>query len=73
MDKPANTISSSGEDETDELAGWKRCNSVVIYDANSLNMEDATNAVAILDKLKPEDWDGQYYVLRGEIIEAIWI
>lgn len=53
------------ENEKARFAAWKQTQFVVVYDANSMQLKDATSSVNTLKKFTNEGWRGATYIIRG--------
>ncbi|KAL1389657.1 tyrosine-protein phosphatase-like protein non-receptor [Phyllosticta capitalensis] len=48
---------------------WRSCKYIVVYDADSRQLRDATSCVNTLKKFTAEGWTGASYIIRGGISE----
>jgi protein tyrosine phosphatase len=48
-----------------EFARWRECRYIVLYDANSAQLKDATTCINVLKKFSSEGWTGQGVIIRG--------
>ncbi|KAK8228685.1 hypothetical protein BKA81DRAFT_293295 [Phyllosticta paracitricarpa] len=48
---------------------WRSCKYIVVYDADSRQLRDATSCVNTLKKFTNEGWTGATYIIRGGISE----
>ncbi|KAK8160721.1 hypothetical protein BKA80DRAFT_204655 [Phyllosticta citrichinensis] len=48
---------------------WRSCKYIVVYDADSRQLRDATSCVNTLKKFTNEGWTGASYIIRGGISE----
>ena len=48
-----------------KFSQWREVSHIVLYDANSLQLKDATSSVNTLKKFTQEGWHGASYVVRG--------
>ncbi|KAK7538598.1 tyrosine-protein phosphatase-like protein non-receptor, partial [Phyllosticta citribraziliensis] len=48
---------------------WRSCKYIVVYDADSRQLRDATSCVNTLKKFTNEGWAGASYIIRGGISE----
>ncbi|KAK7514642.1 tyrosine-protein phosphatase-like protein non-receptor [Phyllosticta citriasiana] len=48
---------------------WRSCKYIVVYDADSRQLRDATCCVNTLNKFTNEGWTGATYIIRGGISE----
>ena len=53
------------EAERAKFAQWRDVKFIIVYDANSMQMKDATSSVNTLKKFTNEDWRGATLILRG--------
>ena len=53
------------EAERAKFAQWRDVKFIIVYDANSMQMKDATSSVNTLKKFANEDWRGATLILRG--------
>ena len=53
-----------------EFARWKQCRYIVLYDANSAQLNDAAICTNVLKKFFSEGWTGQGVVIRGGFLAA---
>ena len=53
------------ETERAKFAQWRDVKCIIVYDANSMQMKDATSSVNTLKKFTNEDWRGATLILRG--------
>ena len=53
------------ETERAKFAQWRDVKFIIVYDANSMQMKDATSSVNTLKKFTNEDWQGATLILRG--------
>ncbi|KAF2654515.1 tyrosine-protein phosphatase non-receptor type 6 [Lophiostoma macrostomum CBS 122681] len=57
------------EDDRDKFEKWRSCKYIVVYDANSSQMKDATTCINTLKKFASEGWTGGSYIIRGGFAE----
>ncbi|TKA73299.1 hypothetical protein B0A49_04545 [Cryomyces minteri] len=57
------------EEQRDRFERWESCKYIVVYDANSAQVKDATTCVNTLKKFANEGWQGSSYVVRGGFAE----
>lgn len=53
------------EKEKAKFARWREAKAIVVYDASSVLLKDATSAVNTLKKFKNEGWHGSACIVRG--------
>ena len=53
------------EKEKAKFKEWKSARYIVVYDASSGQMKDATSAINTLKKFTTEGWQGTPYIIRG--------
>ena len=53
------------EAEKGIFAQWKHCNYIVVYDASTTDMKDATPLLNVLTKFTVEGWTGEGLILSG--------
>jgi protein-tyrosine phosphatase len=53
------------EEEKQRFRKWKASKYIVVYDANSLNLNDAATPINTLKKFANEGWRGEGYILKG--------
>ena len=53
------------EHEKVKFAQWKDAKFIIVYDANSMQLKDATSSVNTLKKFTSESWLGATLILRG--------
>ena len=53
------------EKEKAKFKQWKLARYIVVYDASSSQMKDATSAINTLKKFTTEGWQGTPYIIRG--------
>ena len=53
------------ETERAKFAQWRDVKFIIVYDASSMQMKDATSSVNTLKKFTNEDWRGATLILRG--------
>ena len=53
------------EAERAKFAQWRDVKFIIVYDANSMQVKDATSSVNTLKKFTNEDWRGATLILRG--------
>jgi protein-tyrosine phosphatase len=57
------------DDDRDKFEKWRSCKYIVVYDANSSQMKDATTCINTLKKFSNEGWTGASYIIRGGFAE----
>ena len=67
VQKLAETFSKDFEKE--KFSHWKEVKYIVVYDASSSQMKDATSSVNTLKKFTNEQWRGKPYIIRGGFAE----
>ena len=53
------------ENEKAKFEQWKTVKYIVVYDASSAQMKDASTAINTLKKFTTEGWQGTAYIIRG--------
>ena len=53
------------ENEKTRFAEWRNAKFIVVYDASSTQLKDATSSVNTLKKFTNEDWRGAALIIRG--------
>ena len=53
------------EQEKEKFAQWKDVKYIVVYDASSAQLKDATSSINTLKKFVNEGWHGTAYIIRG--------
>ena len=53
------------ENERAKFAQWRDAKFIIVYDANSMQMKDATSSVNTLKKFSSEKWRGTALIIRG--------
>lgn len=53
------------ETERAKFARWREAKFIIVYDANSMQLKDATSSVNTLKKFTTEQWRGAALILRG--------
>lgn len=53
------------ENERAKFAQWREAKFIIVYDANSMQLKDATSSVNTLKKFTNEEWRGAALVIRG--------
>ncbi|KAF2019688.1 hypothetical protein BU24DRAFT_341205 [Aaosphaeria arxii CBS 175.79] len=48
---------------------WRSCKHIIVYDASSSQMKDATTCINTLKKFASEGWTGGSYIIRGGFSE----
>ena len=56
--------------ERQKFSRWKAMDYIVMYDANSVLMKDATSCVNTIKKFTNEGWKGTSYILKGGYAEV---
>ncbi|KKY21207.1 putative protein tyrosine phosphatase [Diplodia seriata] len=67
VEKLAETFSLEGQRK--KFENWRSCRYIVVYDADSSQLKDATSCVNTLKKFANEGWNGPSYIIRGGIKE----
>ncbi|MCJ1390522.1 hypothetical protein MMC18_003382 [Xylographa bjoerkii] len=57
------------EAEKEKFSQWREVSHIVLYDANSTQLKDATSSVNTLKKFTQEGWHGASYVVRGGFLD----
>lgn len=55
----------SGEKEREKFGEWRQAKFIVVYDANSMQLKDATSSVNTLKKFTNEQYHGATLIIRG--------
>ena len=53
------------EHEKAKFAQWRNAKFIIVYDANSMQLKDATSSINTLKKFSNEEWHGATLILRG--------
>lgn len=53
------------EDSRQKFERWRNSKHIIVYDANSSQMKDATTCINTLKKFTSEGWSGGTYIVRG--------
>jgi rhodanese-related sulfurtransferase len=53
------------EEQKQKFESWRNSKHIIVYDANSSQMQDAITCVNTLKKFTTEGWKGGSYILRG--------
>ena len=53
------------ENERAKFAQWRDAKFIIVYDANSMQMKDATSSINTLKKFTNEKWRGTALIIRG--------
>ena len=53
------------EHEKAKFAQWRNAKFIIVYDANSMQLKDATSSINTLKKFSNEKWHGATLILRG--------
>ena len=53
------------EKEKANFAQWREAKFIIVYDANSMQLKDATSSVNTLKKFTSEKWQGTTLIIRG--------
>ena len=56
--------------EKEKFAQWRSVDFIVVYDANSAQLKDATSSINTIKKFTAEGWQGTAYVIRGGFMEV---
>ena len=57
------------EQEKEKFSHWKETNYIIVYDASSAQLKDATSSVNTLKKFTNEGWHGTSLVIRGGFLD----
>ncbi|MCJ1403247.1 hypothetical protein MMC11_006470 [Xylographa trunciseda] len=57
------------EAEKEKFSQWRGVSYIVLYDANSTQLKDATSSLNTLKKFTQEGWHGASYVVRGGFLD----
>ena len=57
------------DQEKDKFARWRRSKYIIVYDATSSQMKDATTCINTLKKFTTEGWTGRSLIIRGGFSE----
>ena len=63
VQKLSETFTKEGEKA--KFARWRDAKFIIVYDANSMQLKDATSSVNTLRKFTHEEWRGSALILRG--------
>ena len=58
------------DEEKKKFAQWQDVGFIIVYDANSSQLKDATSSVNTIKKFTAEGWQGTSYVIRGGFSEV---
>ena len=58
-------------EEKEKFSHWKETKYIVVYDASSGQLKDATSAVNTLKKFTNEGWQGTSLIIRGGFLEFV--
>ncbi|PYH28504.1 putative protein tyrosine phosphatase (Pyp1) [Aspergillus neoniger CBS 115656] len=61
--KLTNTFTNEADKES--FAGWRRCRYIIVYDAATSDMKDASSLMNVLKKFTAEGWSGEGLILLG--------
>ncbi|EMD60772.1 hypothetical protein COCSADRAFT_235794 [Bipolaris sorokiniana ND90Pr] len=53
------------DDQKERFDRWRSCKHIIVYDANSSQLKDATACVNTLKKFTTEGWSGGTFIIRG--------
>lgn len=53
------------DEQRDKFERWRSSKYIIVYDANSSQMKDATTCINTLKKFANEGWTGGSYIIRG--------
>lgn len=67
LQKLAETLSN--KEELNIFSTWKEASHIVVYDANPVNLRDATACVNMLKKFSNEGWRGASCIVSGGFLE----
>ena len=67
VQKLADTFTQEAEKE--KFSQWREVTHIVLYDANSTQLKDATSSVNTLKKFTQEGWSGASYIIRGGFLD----
>jgi len=56
-------------DEREKFEGWRSSKHIIVYDASSSQLKDATICINTLKKFTSEGWTGGSYIIRGGFLE----
>nr|XP_001400642.2 hypothetical protein ANI_1_1022124 [Aspergillus niger CBS 513.88] len=59
------TNTFTNESEKQIFAGWRRCRYIIVYDAATSDMKDASPLMNVLKKFTAEGWSGEGLILLG--------
>jgi len=57
------------DDNREKFERWRSCKYIIVYDANSSQMKDATPCINTLKKFSNEGWTGGSYIIKGGFAE----
>ena len=55
----------TSDEDKERFATWEHCKYIIVYDANSTTLKDATCPVHVLKKFQAEGWRGTAAIIRG--------
>ncbi|KAF1826068.1 phosphotyrosine-specific Ptp2-like protein [Dissoconium aciculare CBS 342.82] len=53
------------EEQRQRFESWAKSNSIVVYDASSSSLKDATTCVNTIKKFRSEGYEGNLYIMKG--------
>ena len=57
-------------EEREKFAQWQTVDYIVVYDASSAQLKDASSSVNTIKKFTAEGWKGTAYIIRGGFLEV---
>jgi hypothetical protein len=57
------------DEQREHFERWRSCKYIIVYDANSSQLKDATTCINTLKKFTTEGWTGGSYIIRGGFAE----
>ncbi|KAF2115833.1 hypothetical protein BDV96DRAFT_492197 [Lophiotrema nucula] len=57
------------DEEREKFERWRSSKCIIVYDANSSQLKDATTCINTLKKFTSEGWTGGSYIIRGGLQE----
>jgi hypothetical protein len=57
------------EEQRQKFERWRNCKHIIVYDASSSKVKDATPCVKMLEKFSNEGWTGASHIIRGGFAE----
>lgn len=57
------------DEQRRKFEDWKKCEIIIVYDANSSKLKDAGPCLKMLEKFNNEGWQGASFIVRGGFLE----